>query len=137
MQSGAAFEEDTLALLVFAKVKKGFELRHVIPVDRTIEKGSDAEPSFVDSMRDYYTINRRMCDLSQAIAELDASKDDAGRQKTAVAALRDLLAKKPELKKPQNDGLLTQHVAPLEQRAEKRLAEIAKAEKSDKGDAGK
>lgn len=128
MRSGTPIAEDQLALfVVLPRPKKGFELRHVIVFDPATEEGAGAEAAFADSMRDYYTVNRRMCDLTQALAKLDAAKDEAQRQEAATA-LRELLAAKPELKAPKNDQLLTQHVAPLEKRAEKRLAEIPPAD---------
>ena len=45
----------------------------------------------------------------------------AEQKKAALEALRKLVDAKVELKVPANDGLLTQHVGPLEQRARKRL----------------
>ena len=129
--SGAALAEDTLALFVVTpKAKKGHELRHVIVFDRTVDQGPDGEAAFGDTMRDYYTVNRRVHDLTEALARLDRAKDEAGQQ-AARTTLRELLAKPPELKRPANDALLQQHVAPLVQRAEKRLAG------SPAGDAGK
>lgn len=126
--NGMAVAEDTLALFVVTpKGKKGFELRHVIVFDPAVDQGADGQAAFGDTMRDYYTVNRRMYELTEALAVLERAKDDAAR-KAALATLRELLAKKPELKRPQNDGLLQQHVAPLEQRAEKRLAEADRAE---------
>jgi hypothetical protein len=120
--AGAALEEDQLALFVIApRAKKGHELRHVIAFDAADGNGQEA---FADNARDYYTVNRRMHDLKQAMAELERAKDAAVRQ-TARKALEDLLAQKPELKRVQNDGLLAMHVAPLEQRAKKRVAESA------------
>jgi hypothetical protein len=128
MAGGVPIEEDRLALLVIApKPKKGFELRHAIAFDPAAGKGGDDEAAFVDTMRDYYTVNRRLRELTDALAALDQAKDEAGR-KAAVDALREVLARKPELKNPKNDTLLAQHVAPLEQRAENRLAEAGKIE---------
>jgi hypothetical protein len=117
---GAPLAEGGLALFVVVpKPKKGFELRQVIVFDPDAEKGGEA--SFVDTMHDYYVVNRRMHALTRALDAADQAKDDAGR-KAALATLREVLAAKPELKQPRNDLLLGQHVAPLEQRAEKRLA---------------
>lgn len=123
VQGGAAIEEDALALFVLTpKAKKGFDVRVAIPFDRTVDKSGDAEAIFLDTMRDYDTINRRMHELRLALAKVDSQKDDAGK-KAALAALRAVLATKPELRRPANDTLRMQHVAPLEQRAEKRLLE--------------
>lgn len=128
LQGGVTIEEDALALFVLTpKAKKGFDVRATIPFDKSVDKGGDAEALFLDSMRDYDTVNRRMHELREALAAVDRQKDDAGR-KTALAALRALLDKKPELRRPGNDTLLMQHVAPLEQRAEKRLREAEAGE---------
>jgi hypothetical protein len=127
-KSGMPLAEDTLALfVVMPRPKKGFELRHVIVFDKTVDQGKAPEATFADTMRDYTTVNRRKHDLTAALARVDGAADEAGKT-TALAALRELVAKKPELKQPQNDGLLQQHVAPLEQRATKRLAEADRME---------
>ena len=128
LQGGATIDEDALALFVLLpKAKKGFDVRIAIPFDKTVDKGPDAEALFLDTMRDYDIVNRRMHELRGALAAVDGQKDDAGK-KAALAALRALLDKKPELRRPANDALLMQHVAPLEQRAEKRLREAESGE---------
>lgn len=126
--TGTPIAEDTLALFVVVpRDKRGFELRAVVVFDKNVDKGTDGEGTFVDSMHDYYTVNRRKHELTEAIAVFDRAKDEAGK-KAAAAALRTLLAKKPELKQPQHDGLLAMHVAPIEARAHKRLTELDKAD---------
>ncbi len=119
--NGVPLAEDTLALFVAVPRKKGYDLRHVVVFDQTVATAADPQAAFVDTMRDHYVVNRRMHELGSALARVDAAKDDA-RRAAARAALREVLAAKPELKDPKNDALLVQHVAPLERRAEKRLA---------------
>jgi hypothetical protein len=119
---GAPFAEGTLALFVLApRGKRGHDVRHVIVFDKTVATAADAEGAFADTMRDHYAVNRRIHELSVALAAVDAAKNDAARA-PALAALRDRLAAKVELKDPKNDALLAQHVAPLERRAKERLA---------------
>jgi hypothetical protein len=121
VQGGTELAEDQLALFVFVPgKKKGHELRAVVAFDSKVEAGGEA--SFVDTMRDHYTVNRRMHELTTALDVLDRAKDD-GAKKAARQALQELVDKKPELKNPKHDGLLTMHCGPLEQRALKRLAE--------------
>ena len=120
--NGAVIEADRLSLFVVVpKAKgKGYELRHVIPFDPKIDNGPDAELQFVDTMRDFATINQRVRDFRNDLAAVDAA-ETAEQKKAALEALRKLVDAKVELKVPANDGLLTQHVGPLEQRARKRL----------------
>lgn len=126
--SGTPLEADTLALFVVVpKPKKGHELRAVIPFDKAVEPGADGEAAFVDTMRDHTTVNLRLRQLTDAIERLDGAKEPASRT-AAAKALQELLAQKPELRQPKNDGLLTQHCVPLEHRAKKRLEELAKAD---------
>jgi len=79
---------------------------------------------FADAMRDHFAINRRMHDLATALERVAAAKDEADKA-TALAALRERVADKPQLKQPANDALLQQHAGPLEQRAEQALAKAA------------
>lgn len=134
---GAKLDDGTLALFVLAPRSKGkgLDVLRVIPFDRSADKGADAEPQFVDTMRDFAAVNRRMRDLRLAIDAVDKAADPGGKQK-ALTALRELLDKKLELKQPANDGLLGQYVAPWERRAKERLDAAAKAE-GGKGDEGK
>jgi hypothetical protein len=132
VDGGAELADDQLALFVFTPAKKkGHELCAVVPYDPKEEKGGEA--SFVDSMRDYFTVNQRMADLKKALDAFDKAADAAAK-KAAATALRELVDKKPELKVGKNDGLLTTHCGPLEQRAQKRLADAAAAEAKPDGD---
>jgi hypothetical protein len=137
--NGAPLEEDMLALWVVApRAKgKGLELLHVIPFDKNVDKGPDAELQFGDAMADYYTVNRRAHDLRAALEATDKAADPESRKKQ-LAALRELKDQKVELHHSENDALLTQHVGPLEARAQKRLAEeaveAAEAAKEKSGD---
>lgn len=128
--NGAVIEADRLSLFVVVpKAKgKGYELRHVIPFDPKVDDGPDGELQFVDTMRDFATVNQRVRELRNALAEVDAA-DTAEAKKAALEALRKLVEAKVELKVPANDGLLTQHVGPLEQRARKRLEAVKEAAK--------
>lgn len=131
--AGALVAADRLALFVLVpKAKKGFELRCAIPFEATDGGGGDAEAVFADTMRDYYTVNLRKHELGLALAAVDGAKDGEART-AALAALRELLGKKPELLQPKNDPLLSQHVGPLEVRAQKRLADADAAAKPDAG----
>ena len=122
--NGAALEDETLALFVVAnKAKgKGLDLLHVIPFDAGVDKGPDAEAKFVDTMHDFWLVNQRVHDLRAALEIVDRAAAGEAKQK-ALAALRELVEKKPELRQGTNDGLLTQHCGPLEVRAKKRLDE--------------
>lgn len=134
--TGARLEPDALALFVLVpadkgKRKKGLELLHVVPFDRQLDPGPDGEATFVDAMRDFYVVNRRMADLEQALAAVDACGDDAEHaepKQKALAHLKDLVEHPPELRIGQNDALLAQHAGPLQARAQKRLADAARAE---------
>lgn len=119
--NGAPLEKGMLALWVVElwPRHKGLQVLHVIPFDPDAERGEGAERAFVDTMHDYVTVNLRVRDLRLAIAAVDAAEGDA--RLVAKAALQKLLDQKPELRRPANDGLLAQHVAPLETRARNRL----------------
>lgn len=124
-KDGSQLAEGTLAMFVIApRPKKGFELRAVVVGDAA--KGGDAEALFGDAMRDHFAINRRMHDLATALERVAAAKDEAGKG-VALAALRELVAEKPQLKQPANDALLQQHAGPFEQRAEQALAQARPA----------
>lgn len=125
--NGASLAEDQLALFVIAPRDKGkgLVLLHVIPFDSSVDQGADAEAEFSDSMHDFYVVNKRVHELETALAGLDQAAD-ATAKAAAGKQLEELLAQKPELHRPKNDGLLAMHVAPLEQRARTRLAELAK-----------
>ena len=122
--NGAAIEEDTLVLVVAAsKAKgKGLELLHVIPFDAAVDKGADPEAKFVDAMHDFWAVNQRVHDLRARLDAVDQAAAGESKQK-ALAALQELLDKKLELRQSTNDGLIAQHVGPLETRAKKRLDE--------------
>ncbi|MBM4061196.1 MAG: hypothetical protein FJ265_08890 [Planctomycetes bacterium] len=128
--NGARLGEDRLALFVLVPKPKGkdYELLHVIPFDPKVDSGPEGELQFLDTMRDYAAVNLRVRDLRAAIAAVDLAKEPARAEK-ALGALRELLAQKVELKQSSNDGLLGQHVRPLEQRAQQRLDEAAKEAK--------
>lgn len=132
LQDGAvALTEDTLALFVLQKrdKQKHHALLHVLPFDPKVDKGSDGELQFVDAMRDVHTTNSRVHALQQALDGYDKADDGAPRD-NALAALRQLLEQKPEMKQPRNYGLLQQHCGPLEQRAKKRIDEAEAAKEA-------
>lgn len=136
--NGAALEDDMLALWVLAPRQKGkgLELLHVIPFDKKVDKGPDAELQFGDTMFDYYTVNRRASDLRAALEAAEKATTPESRKKQ-LATLRELLDQKVELRQSENDALLTQHVAPLAARAQKRLADDAAEAAKEKGGDGK
>lgn len=132
LQDGAVtLTEDTLALFVLQKrdKQKHHTLLHALPFDPKVDKGIDGEPQFVDAMRDVHTINVRVHALTQALDGYDKADDGASRDK-ALQALRQLLAQKPEMRQPRQDGLLQQQCGPLEQRAKKRIDEVDAAKKA-------
>jgi hypothetical protein len=120
---GTPLQQGMLALWVLepAPKKKGLSLLHVIAFDDKQFQGGDAKESFADTMRDLVTVNLRVRDLRTAIAAVDAAQTPAEAGK-ARAALAEVLAKQPELKRPADDALLQQQAGPWQQRAEKRLA---------------
>ncbi|HZN37477.1 MAG TPA: hypothetical protein VFD82_01670 [Planctomycetota bacterium] len=124
--NGASLAEDQLALFVIAPRDKGkgLLLLHVIPFDSSVDQGADAEAEFSDSMHDFYVVNKRVHELETALAAVDKAAD-ATAKAAAGKQLEELLAQ-PQLHHPKSDGLLATHVAPLEQRARTRLAELAK-----------
>ena len=140
--NGARLEQGTLALYVVAPAAKGkkrkmLALLHVIPFDAKVDQGPDAEAKFVDAMRDFYVVNRRVADLEQALAAVDAAgggEADTEARKAALAHLKELVEHPPELHVSQNDPLLMQHAGPLQARAEKRLAEAAAKDAEPKHD---
>lgn len=123
--NAAPMDEGTLALFVLLPdKKKGFTLLHVIPFDKNVDTGPDAEAVFVDTMSDYHAVNRRVLDFENALQVADKAKDDESR-KSALEALKKLVDEPLQLRRSQNDTLLTMHVMPLEQRAKKKLADAA------------
>jgi len=140
--NGARLEQGTLALYVVAPAAKGKQrktlaLLHVIPFDAKVDQGPDAEARFVDAMRDFYVVNRRVADLERALAAVDAAGDGEARteaRKAALAHLKELVEHPPELHVSQNDPLLIQHAGPLQARAEKRLAEATAKDAEPKHD---
>jgi len=131
--NGARLEEGTLALFVVApaakgKKQKGLDLLHTIPFDAKVDPGPDGEAKFVDAMRDFYIVNRRVADLEQALAAFDAAGEGeagASARQAALARLKELVDHPPELRIGDNDPLLMQHAGPLLARAQKRLTEAA------------
>ena len=125
--NGASLAEDQLALFVIAprEKPKGLALLHVIPFDSNVDAGVDAEAAFTDTMHDFYVVNHRVHELETALTAVDNAAD-ATAKAAAGKHLEELLAHKPQLHRDKSDGLLAMHVAPLEQRARTRLAELAK-----------
>ena len=80
-------------------------------------------------------MNRRAHDLRAALAVVDQATEATAKEK-ALKALKELVEHKVELRQSQNDGLLGQHVGPLEARAQKRLAEGEAAAKPAPAGAG-
>lgn len=130
--TGAPLQDDLFGLFVVApKAKgKGLDLLHVIPFDPKVDQGPNGELQFADAMFDFYTVNRRAHDLRAALAVVDQATEAGAREK-ALKALQELVEQKVELRQSQNDGLLSQHVGPLEARAQKRLAEAGAAAAKD------
>lgn len=135
--TGAPLQDDLFGLFVVApKAKgKGLDLLHVIPFDPKVDQGPNGELQFADTMFDFYTVNLRAHDLRAALAVTDRATEAAAKQK-ALAALKELVEQKVELRQSQNDGLLSQHLGPLEARAQKRLAEAEVAAKAPPAGAG-
>ncbi len=132
---GTPLGEDTLALFVLTQrpKQKGLDVVGVLPFDKDQYKGSDPEAAFLDAMRDVHTINQRVRELEQALAAVDGARD-ADAKKTALQALQAVVDKKPDLKVPANDSLLSQHVGPFEVRAQKRLADHKAADAAKAGE---
>jgi len=124
--NAAPMDEGMLALFVLGTgdKKKGCELLHVIPFDKNVDKGPDAEAVFVDTMSDYHAVNRRVLDYENALAAVEKAKDDDAK-KAALEALQKLVDEPLQLRHATNDNLVTQHVNPLEMRAKKKLADAA------------
>jgi hypothetical protein len=107
----------TLFVLEIDPKTKEAKLLHAVPFDAKDDKGEDA---FVAAMRDMVAVNVYVHQLKVALAELDAAKGEEPITK-AKAALKELLDRRPELQRPEDDAMLTMHAAPFEQRARKRV----------------
>lgn len=129
MTSNAAkLEEGTLAMFVLRERAKGkgYDLVHAIPFARELDKQKDAEAGFVDTMHDFYVVNRYVADLELALQRLDGAAQGKERE-DAAKAVKKVLDERPELKQHENDVLWGQHAGTLEQRAKKRLDEVLPA----------
>jgi hypothetical protein len=124
--TAAPMDEGMLALFVLAPAdkKKVCELLHVIPFDKKVDTGPDAEAVFVDTMADHHAVNRRVLDYENALAAAETAADDASRTR-ALESLQQLVDAPLRLRRSENDGLLLQHVNPRETRAKQRLAAAA------------
>ena len=120
--NAAPVAEGALGLFVIdaGNKSKGTQLRHLVAFDARAFPGADGETAFADAMSDVVAVNRHMHALEQALAAVDAAKGDDAVSK-AKAALQGLVDRRPEMLRTDDDALLAMHVAPLEQRAKKRL----------------
>lgn len=124
LPNAAKLGDGTLALFVLRPRPKGkgHELVVVIPFDQQQDTAHDAEAGFVDTMHDFYVVNRHVLDLEQALRAFDAAATGKAREE-AAKVLQQLVEKRPELKQAANDNLWSQHASALETRARQRLAE--------------
>jgi len=120
---GTAIAEGALAMFVIDTAQKGkpAQLLQMVLFDPKAWDGGKTAP-FFDAMTDVVAVNQHVRALEQAIAAVDAQKGEDAI-KAAKEALQKLVDKRPEMKRTDDDMLLSTHVAPLEQRAKKRLAE--------------
>jgi hypothetical protein len=107
----------TLFVLEIDAKTKEAKLLHAIPFDAKEDKGEDA---FVATMKDIVAVNVYVHQLKLALAEVDTASGEAAVAK-AKTALKELLDKRPELQRPEDDAMLTMHAGPFEQRARKRV----------------
>lgn len=119
---GGSMAEGMFAMFLLTPRNEGhgFDVLRVV-CDPGMDKDPASEARFVDAVGDHYAINRRMLELETALLAVDEAKDDDTR-KAAIAALKDLVGKPLSLRCTQSNGLVTQHVAPLERRAKQKLA---------------
>jgi len=124
LPNAAKLGDGTLALFVLRPRPKGkgHELVGVIPFDEQVDAAQDAEAGFVDTMHDFYVVNRHVLDLEQALRAFDEAAAGKARE-DAARLLQQLVTKRPELKQVANDNLWAQHAGALEARARQRLAE--------------
>jgi hypothetical protein len=120
--SGTPVAEGALGLFVFDPAAKGksAQLIALVPFDAAQFEAGKAEAAFGDAMTDVVAVNVYLHALEQALAAVDAAKGDDAVAK-AKAALKGVLDKKPEMKRTDDDQLLSMHAGPLEARAKKRL----------------
>ena len=120
--SGTPVAEGALAMFVFDPAAKGksAQLIALVPFDSAQFDGGKAEASFADAMADVVAVNVYLKSLETALAAVDAAKGDDAVAK-ARAELKARLDKRPEMKRTDDDQLLSTHAGPLEARAKKRL----------------
>jgi hypothetical protein len=125
--SGTPVAEGALGMFVFDPAAKGksAQLIALVPFDAAQFDGAQwnggrAEAAFGDAMADVVAVNVYLHALEQALAAVDAAKGDDALAR-ARAALKGVLDKKPEMKRTDDDQLLSMHAGPLEARAKKRL----------------
>jgi hypothetical protein len=120
--SGAPVAEGALGMFVFDPTAKGksAQLIALVPFDGAQFEGSRPDAAFGEAMTDVVAVNVYLHALEQALAAVDAAKGDDALAK-ARAALKALLDKRPEMKRTDDDQLLSMHAGPLETRAKKRL----------------
>ena len=119
--AGTPIGDGLIGLFVLAPEQKGKHLRllHVIAYDP--KSDAQGEAGFGDFARDVVVVNRHIAALRAATAAVDEAKGDEART-AARTALQELVDKRPEMLRTDDDSLLTSFVAPLEERARKRLA---------------
>ena len=111
-----------LALWILADKPKGRgrDLLHVIAFDPKLDTGRDPEASFVETMTDFVTINRRTLELEQALEAYDQAIDDAAR-KIAQQRLQELVEDEIELLQPELESLMRAQHDPWLRRVQKRI----------------
>ncbi|MBK8100215.1 MAG: hypothetical protein IPK26_24190 [Planctomycetes bacterium] len=119
--AGTPIGDGLIGLFVLAPEPKGKHLRllHVIAYDPKVDVQGEA--GFGDFVRDVVAVNRHIAALRAALVAVDEAKDDAART-AARKALQELVDRRPEMLRTDDDALLSSFVAPLEERARKRLA---------------
>jgi hypothetical protein len=120
--SGAAIADGALGMFVFDPAAKGksAQLIALVPFDAAQFQGSRAEAEFGDAMADVVAVNVYLHALESALAAVDAAKGDDALAR-ARAELKARLDKRPEMKRTDDEQLLSTHAGPLEARARKRL----------------
>lgn len=122
---GGSMEERMFAMFLLTPRDRGdgHDVLRVIS-DHRMNKDPESEARFVDAVGDYYAINRRMLDLQTALDAAEEAKDDVTKKST-MAVLQKVVDEPLSLRCAQNNSLTTEHVAPLEQRAKKKIADAA------------
>lgn len=118
--AGTPIGDGLIGLFVLAPEPKGKHLRllHVLAYDP--KSDPQGEAGFGDFARDVVAVNQHIAALRAGLAAVDAAKGDDAVA-AAKKALQGLVDKRPEMLRTDDDVLLGSFVAPLEERARKRL----------------